>query len=231
VRLFKRRVTTKELLRGHLQRLGISAAWLPSARDAIRYCEERDYFQPVFSVAGPAPARSVIALMRLEPFVRGEIDWSVSPSESPFWVGSAGDLDDEPFTETTQRFVDLYWLGGSPSLGHDFEAALRQTTRRWRVRRPSPQPLLTERADTRAAAHPSRYRIRAERSSAGCPHLGFRSSSVASVSQARLGRLPSRERSSASSVAPMCLHIDAPCVLASHHVPRVIHRGDFPGRP
>jgi hypothetical protein len=124
VRLFKRRFTTEELLRGHLKRLGVSAAWLPSARDAIRCCEERDYFQPVFSVAGPAPARSVIALMRLEPFVRGEIDWSVSPSESPFWVGSAGDLDDEPFTETSQRFVDLYWLGGSPSLGHDFEAAL-----------------------------------------------------------------------------------------------------------
>jgi hypothetical protein len=125
VRLFKRRFTTEELLRGHLERLGVSAAWLPSAREAIRYCEERDYFQPVFCVAGPAPARSVIALMRLEPFVRGEIDWSVSPSESPFWVGSAGDLDDEPFTETTQRFVDLYWLGVSPSLGPDFEAALR----------------------------------------------------------------------------------------------------------
>jgi hypothetical protein len=25
--------------------------------------------------------------------------------------------------------------------------------------------------------------------------------------------------------------IDAPCVLASRHVPRVMHRGDFPDRP
>lgn len=125
VRLFKRRTRKEDLLRGHLERLGVSPAWLPSARDAIRYCEEGQYFQPVFSVAGPAPARSVVALMRLQPFVEGEIDWSVSPSESPFWVGSVGDLHDELFSETANRFVDLYLLDESPSVRADLDAALR----------------------------------------------------------------------------------------------------------
>lgn len=125
VRLFKRRTRKEDLLRGHLERLGVSPAWLPSASDAIRYCEEGEYFQPVFSVAGPAPARSVVALMRLQPFVEGEIDWSVSPSESPFWVGSVGDLHDELFTETTNRFLDLFLLDENPSVRADLDAALR----------------------------------------------------------------------------------------------------------
>ncbi|MCA1706797.1 MAG: hypothetical protein LC808_27470 [Actinobacteria bacterium] len=123
--LFKRRVSTEELLRGHLERVGVSPFWLRSALDAIRYCERGEYFQPVFSVAGPAPARSVIALMRLEPFVRGEIDWTVSPSESPFWVGSVGDLHDELFDETARRFVNLYWSDQNPSAAPAYEAALR----------------------------------------------------------------------------------------------------------
>ena len=38
-------------------------------------------------------------------------------------------------------------------------------------------------------------------------------------------------RAAASSVAPICLHIGAPCVLASHHLSRVIHRGHFPDSP
>src|SRR5215210_5092796 len=50
VGLFKRRTGADELLRGHLERLGVSPFWLRSALDAIRYCEEGEYFQPVFSV-------------------------------------------------------------------------------------------------------------------------------------------------------------------------------------
>lgn len=125
VGLFRRRTSTEELLRGHLERLGVSPFWLRSAVDAIRYCEQGDYFLPVFSVAGPAPARSVVALMRLEPFVRGQIDWAISPSESPFWVGSVGDLHDELFEETAQRFVDLYWSDQHPRETPAVEAALR----------------------------------------------------------------------------------------------------------
>jgi hypothetical protein len=62
--------------------------------------------------------------MRLEPFVRREIDWSVSPSESPFWVGFVGDLNEELFRETAKRFVDLYWSDRNPSIEPELEAAL-----------------------------------------------------------------------------------------------------------
>jgi hypothetical protein len=117
------------VVRAHLERLGVSSFWLRSALDAIHHCEQGDFFQPVFSVAGPAPARSVVALMRLEPFVRGEIDWTISPSESPFWVGSLGDPKDEVFDATASRFLDLYWSDRNPSVRPDLEAALRGMAR------------------------------------------------------------------------------------------------------
>lgn len=117
------------MLRAHLERLGVSSFWLRSALDAIHHCEQGDFFQPVFSVAGPAPARSVIALMRLEPFVRGEIDWTISPSESPFWVGALGHLEDGLFEATASRFLDLYWSDRNPSVRPDLEAALRNMVR------------------------------------------------------------------------------------------------------
>ena len=129
VGLFKRRTSIEELVRGHLDRLGVSPFWSRSALDAIRYCEQGEYFQPVFSVAGPAPARSVVALMNLEPFVRGEIDWTVSPSESPFWVGSIGDLQDDLFDAIAKRFLELYWSDQNPSIRPDLEAALRVMAR------------------------------------------------------------------------------------------------------
>jgi hypothetical protein len=125
VGLFRRRRKTEELVREHLERLGVSPFWFRSALDAIRYCEQGEYFQPVFSVAGPAPARSVVALMNLEPFVRSEIDWTISPSESPFWVGSVGDLQDDLFDATAQRFLDLYWSDQNPSVRPDVDGALR----------------------------------------------------------------------------------------------------------
>jgi hypothetical protein len=124
VPLFHR--STSELpLRQHLERLGVSEAWLPSAEAAIRHCERGDYFEPVFSVAGPAPARSVVALMRLEPFVTAEIDWSVSPSESPFWVGAVGDLQDDVFREAKDRFLELFAFEGNPTAEGDLDVALR----------------------------------------------------------------------------------------------------------
>ena len=128
VGLFRRRTNVEELVRGHLERLGVSPFWFRSALDAIRYCEQGEYFQPVFSVAGPAPARSVVALMNLDPFVRSEIDWTVSPSESPFWVGSVGDLQDDLFDATTKRFLDLYWSDQNPSVRPDVDGALRAMT-------------------------------------------------------------------------------------------------------
>jgi hypothetical protein len=123
--LFRRRTPLEEVVREHLERLGVSSFWLRSALDAIHCCEEGDLFRPVFSVAGPAPARSVVALMKLEPFVRREIDWTISASESPFWVGSVGDLQDDLFKATASRFLDLYWSERNPSVRPDLEAALR----------------------------------------------------------------------------------------------------------
>jgi hypothetical protein len=125
VGLFRRSASVEDLVRGHLERLGISSFWFRSALDAIRCCEQGDYFQPVFSITGPAPARSVVALMNLEPFVRGEIDWTISPSESPFWVGAVGDVQDDIFESTAKRFLALYWSDGNPSVRPDIEAALR----------------------------------------------------------------------------------------------------------
>jgi hypothetical protein len=122
---FRRKASLEEALRGHLERLGLSPFWLPSATDAVRACERGDYFQPVFSVAGPAPARSVVALMKLEPFVATEVDWSVSPSESPFWVGSIGRPHDEVFNETRLRFADLYGSERNPLLKPELQAALQ----------------------------------------------------------------------------------------------------------
>ena len=118
--LFKRGTKTEELLGGHLERLGVAPVWLQSAKDAIEYCERAEYFQPVFSVAGPAPARSVVALMRLEPFVQGEIDWSVSPSESPFWVGFVGDRNEELFSETGK----LFYSDRNPSSAPELQTAV-----------------------------------------------------------------------------------------------------------
>jgi hypothetical protein len=124
VPLFQR--STSELpLRQHLERLGVSEAWLPSAEAAISHCERGEYFEPVFSVAGPAPARSVVALMRLEPFVATEIDWSVSPSESPFWVGAVGDLQDETFRDAADRFLELFAFERNPTAEGELDRALR----------------------------------------------------------------------------------------------------------
>jgi hypothetical protein len=126
VGFFRRRTSLEDLLRGHLERLGISSFWLHSALDAIGHCERGEPFEPVFSISGPAPARSVVALMSLDPFVRREIDWTVSPSESPLWVGSVGDLHEEVFEATAERFVELYSSAENPTIRPELERAIRE---------------------------------------------------------------------------------------------------------
>jgi hypothetical protein len=125
VGLFRRRTSTEDLVREHLERSDVSRFWLQSALDALRLCEQGQPFEPVFSIAGPAPARSVIALMNLEPFLRGEIDWSISPSESPLWVGAVGHFDEGLFDATTERFRELYTSTDNPTIRSDVERALR----------------------------------------------------------------------------------------------------------
>jgi hypothetical protein len=126
VGFFRRRTGSEDLVRGHLERLGVSPFWLRSALDAIRYCEQGEPFEPVFSIAGPAPARSVVALLSLEPFVRGEIDWTISPSESPLWVGSVGDFQDDVFEATAERFRELYSSAENPTIRPELESAIRE---------------------------------------------------------------------------------------------------------
>jgi hypothetical protein len=125
VGLFRRRASTEDLVREHLERSGVSRFWLQSALDAVHLCERGQPFEPVFSIAGPAPARSVVALMNLEPFVRVEIDWSISPSESPLWVGAVGHFDEGLFDATTERFRALYASPENPTIRPDVERALR----------------------------------------------------------------------------------------------------------
>jgi hypothetical protein len=115
----------EDLVREHLERTGVSPFWLQSGLDAVRLCERGQPFEPIFSIAGPAPARSVVALMNLEPFVRVAIDWSVSPSESPLWVGAVGHFDEALFDETTERFRGLYGSADNPTIRPDVERALR----------------------------------------------------------------------------------------------------------
>jgi hypothetical protein len=162
------------VLRAHLERLGVSSFWLRSALDAIRYCEQGDFFQPVFSVAGPAPARSVVVLMRLEPFVRGEIDWTISPSESPFWVGSLGDPQDELFAATASHFLELYWSDRNPSVRPDLEAALRAMVMvaENRVLEATPRPDDARRG--LLALGSAGYVWRVVESTAETPHLNLR---------------------------------------------------------
>jgi hypothetical protein len=60
----------------------------------------------------------------------------------------------------------------------------------------------------------------------------FRGPSLWACPETEPGRLTCvTHRDAASSGAPICPHIGAPCVLASRHVPHVIHRGHFPDRP
>jgi hypothetical protein len=182
VGLFRRRTTLEEVLREHLERLGVSSFWLRSALDAIHYCEQGDFFQPVFSVAGPAPARSVVALMRLEPFVRAEIDWTISPSESPFWVGSVGGLQDELFDATTSRFLELYWSEHNPSVRPDLEAAFRDMVTYAKDELPAATPVQNEDARQRLWALGSAgYVWRVAESTARTTDLNLRADLVKEV--------------------------------------------------
>jgi hypothetical protein len=44
---------------------------------AIAHCERGDPREPMLTGAGPMPARSIVALLGVESFVEGGIDWSV----------------------------------------------------------------------------------------------------------------------------------------------------------
>jgi hypothetical protein len=67
----------KKLIRQQLRRRGLLSAWWPTAEAAITQCESGNPLEALPSGAGPVPARSIVALLRLEPFVEGSVDWTL----------------------------------------------------------------------------------------------------------------------------------------------------------
>ena len=67
----------KRLVQQHLERRGLPQFWWQVAAAAIGYCEGDEPLEPLITGAGPMPARSVVALLGLEPFVEGGISWSL----------------------------------------------------------------------------------------------------------------------------------------------------------
>jgi hypothetical protein len=105
MRLFRSRSTA--LLEQHLERNGLDRTWWPSAKAAIGYCEQRDWFAPVSTAAGPVHARTVIRLLKLEPFVEGTIDWDADPN--PFLNDPAARyFFDKRFEEVAGRWEEAY---------------------------------------------------------------------------------------------------------------------------
>jgi len=75
VRQVFRRDKARRLIHEHLARRGLLEAWWPTAEAAIAQCEGGEPLVPMASGAGPVPARSVVALLSLESFVEGGLDW------------------------------------------------------------------------------------------------------------------------------------------------------------
>jgi hypothetical protein len=71
------RAKRTRLIHQHLEGRGLIRAWWDTAEAAVNQCEEGHPLEPLFTGAGPVPARSVVALMGLEPFVEGGVDWTI----------------------------------------------------------------------------------------------------------------------------------------------------------
>jgi hypothetical protein len=67
----------KKLIHQQLDRRGLLDGWWQVAEAAIAQCEKGDPLEPMLSGAGPIPARSLVALLGLEPFVEGGVDWTL----------------------------------------------------------------------------------------------------------------------------------------------------------
>jgi hypothetical protein len=115
----------KKLIRQQLERRGLLKAWWPTAESAIAQCELGNPLEPMLSGAGPMPARSMVALLGLEPFVEGGVDWSLhddlTEPDGAFYALN----NDMPMPATEQaRAVLQEWFfpSGDPQ---GFEARLR----------------------------------------------------------------------------------------------------------
>lgn len=74
--VFGRSKRTK-LIHQQLEKRGLLRAWWTTAEAAIAHCERGDPREPLVSGGGPMPARSIVVLLGLEPFVEGGVDWSL----------------------------------------------------------------------------------------------------------------------------------------------------------
>jgi hypothetical protein len=67
----------KKLIRQQLERRGLLRPWWQTAEAALAHCESGNPLEPMLSGAGPIPARSLVALLDLEPFIEGGVDWNL----------------------------------------------------------------------------------------------------------------------------------------------------------
>lgn len=113
MRLFRSRADA--LVEQHLAVVGLHEAWWPSAKAAIAYCEQGQWFEPVMSQDGVFVARDLVAYLKLEPFVRGGVDWNAhrnpllnDPTSRHFY--------DERLDSTATRWSELYSEGENPTV-------------------------------------------------------------------------------------------------------------------
>ena len=70
------RTKRTKLIRQQLERRALPQPWWPTVEFAVARCERGEPREPVLSGAGPIPARSLVALLGIEPLVDGGIDWT-----------------------------------------------------------------------------------------------------------------------------------------------------------
>src|SRR3954447_22098708 len=63
----------RKLIRQQFERCGLGRGWWTVAESAISACEQGLPLEPMPSGAGPVPARTVVALLDLEPLVEGGV--------------------------------------------------------------------------------------------------------------------------------------------------------------
>lgn len=64
------------LIHQQLDLRGLRHEWWQVAETAVDLCERGRPVEPVLTGGGPAPARSVVALLGLEALVEGGVDWA-----------------------------------------------------------------------------------------------------------------------------------------------------------
>lgn len=118
--LFRSRATA--LLEQHLKRKGLDKVWWDSAKSAIAYCEEGDWFAPIVTASGPVEAHAVVRLLGLEPFVQGDVDWGAVARmpRNPFLQDEMSlQFFEERFERVRSRWDEIYGEDLNPTVARD----------------------------------------------------------------------------------------------------------------